>query len=101
MKKPLKQFDFLDGAGPGSQTGRTQCHDPGNNRIPFQPDLRIVLLRGFSREGFSFFTNYQSRKGEEMAQNKKACLNFFWPELQRQVRIAVHRIARLRARAVG
>ena len=50
-------------------------------------DARIVLLRDFSTKGFSFFTNYNSIKGREIRHNKKACLNFFWPELQRQVRI--------------
>ena len=50
-------------------------------------DARIVLLRDFNSNGFSFFTNYNSIKGQEIRLNKKACLNFFWPELQRQVRI--------------
>ena len=50
-------------------------------------DARIVLLRDFDSKGFSFFTNYNSIKGREIRHNKKACLNFFWPELQRQVRI--------------
>ncbi len=53
-----------------------------------QPDARIVLLRGVDKNGFSFFTNYKSAKGREMGENKKVCLNFFWPELSRQVRIA-------------
>lgn len=52
-----------------------------------QPDARIVLLRDFHVRGFSFFTNYKSAKGQEIAANRKVCLNFFWPELQRQVRI--------------
>ena len=50
-------------------------------------DARIVLLRDFNSKGFSFFTNYNSIKGREIRHNKKGCLNFFWPELQRQVRI--------------
>lgn len=48
---------------------------------------RIVLLKGFDADGFVFFTNYQSRKGLEMANSPHAALLFFWPELQRQVRI--------------
>lgn len=51
------------------------------------PDARVVLLRGLDRTGFVFFTNYDSRKGQAMRKHKKVCLNFFWPELQRQVRI--------------
>jgi pyridoxamine 5'-phosphate oxidase len=53
-----------------------------------QPDARIVLLRGVDKNGFSFFTNYKSAKGKEISENKKVCLNFFWPDLSRQVRIA-------------
>jgi pyridoxamine 5'-phosphate oxidase len=50
-------------------------------------DARIVLLRDFDENGLSFFTNYKSIKGREVRLNKKVCLNFFWPELQRQVRV--------------
>ena len=50
------------------------------------PAARIVLLRGVDKKGFSFFTNYKSAKANELA-GKKACLNFFWAELSRQVRI--------------
>ncbi len=52
-----------------------------------QPSVRIVLLKGVDEKGFSFFTNYQSAKGEELRQNPKAALTFFWAELERQVRI--------------
>jgi len=51
------------------------------------PDARIVLLKDFSSKGFTFFTNYESKKGQELAQNPRACLVFFWKELERQVRI--------------
>lgn len=52
-----------------------------------QPSARILLLRNFDGNGFVFYTNYNSRKGEEIASNPKAALLFFWPELERQVRI--------------
>ncbi|MCW3085232.1 MAG: Pyridoxine 5-phosphate oxidase [Bacteroidetes bacterium] len=52
-----------------------------------QPTARIVLLRNFNEDGFVFYTNYTSRKGENIADNPKAALLFFWPELERQVRI--------------
>ncbi|RMG72838.1 MAG: pyridoxamine 5'-phosphate oxidase [Bacteroidetes bacterium] len=52
-----------------------------------RPTLRVVLLKGFDEQGFVFYTNYESRKGEEMAANPQVCLNFFWAELERQVRI--------------
>ncbi len=51
------------------------------------PSARIVLLKGFDEKGFVFFTNYNSQKGNELAQNDRACLVFFWKELERQVRI--------------
>ena len=51
------------------------------------PDARIVLLKDFSKEGFTFFTNYESRKGQQLQENPAACLVFFWKELERQVRI--------------
>jgi len=52
-----------------------------------KPSLRIVLLKGYDRRGFTWFTNYESKKGQELAQNPNAALTFFWPELERQVRI--------------
>ena len=51
------------------------------------PSARIVLLKDFDRNGFVFFTNYRSYKGLQLEENPKACLVFFWKELERQVRI--------------
>jgi pyridoxamine 5'-phosphate oxidase len=51
------------------------------------PSARMVLLRGFDAAGFVFYTNYDSRKGHELQANPRAALVFFWPELQRQIRI--------------
>jgi pyridoxamine 5'-phosphate oxidase len=51
------------------------------------PSARIVLLKGFSKEGFVFFTNYNSYKGQQLLENPRACLVFFWKELERQIRI--------------
>lgn len=52
-----------------------------------KPSARIVLLKGYDEKGFVFFTNYLSRKGQEIAENGQATLLFFWKELERQVRI--------------
>ncbi len=52
-----------------------------------KPSSRIVLLKGFDEEGFRFYTNYGSRKGEELSENPHAALCFYWPALERQVRI--------------
>jgi pyridoxamine 5'-phosphate oxidase len=51
------------------------------------PQSRIVLLKDVSDNGFTFFTNYGSHKGKQLAFNNRAALNFFWPLLERQVRI--------------
>ena len=52
-----------------------------------QPSSRIVLVRHISSEGIFFYSNYNSKKGKEMAANNKISLAFFWPQLERQVRI--------------
>jgi pyridoxamine 5'-phosphate oxidase len=61
-----------------------------------KPAARIVLLKGFDRRGFVFFTNYTSRKGFELGDNPRATLVFFWQPLERQVRIdgAVEKVSR-------
>jgi pyridoxamine 5'-phosphate oxidase len=51
------------------------------------PSARMVLLKGADDRGFVFFTNYESRKGRELAENPRAALLFYWPELGRQVRV--------------
>lgn len=52
-----------------------------------RPSLRTVLLRGWDGRGFCFYTNYESRKGKELAENPAAALLFYWDKLSRQVRI--------------
>lgn len=51
------------------------------------PSARIVLLKDFDKNGFVFFTNYHSQKGQTLAENPRASLLFYWAELERQVRI--------------
>jgi len=60
------------------------------------PSARIVLLRGYDASGFTFFTDYRSRKGRELAENPRAALVLYWAELERQVRImgAVRKVTR-------
>jgi pyridoxamine 5'-phosphate oxidase len=53
-----------------------------------KPSSRIVLLKGIARQRLLFFTNYQSQKGRELSANPACALAFFWPELERQVRIS-------------
>lgn len=60
-----------------------------------RPSLRMVLLKGVDERGFVFYTNYESRKGRELADTPWAALTFFWPEMERQIRIEgrVERVA--------
>jgi pyridoxamine 5'-phosphate oxidase len=52
-----------------------------------RPSARMVLLKAYDERGFVFYTNYESRKGRELAQNPRASLLFYWAELERQIRI--------------
>lgn len=65
------------------------------------PAARIVLLKGFDARGFVFYSNYQSPKGIDLERNPRAALTFFWPLLERQVRISgsVERVSREESRA--
>ena len=53
-----------------------------------EPAARIVLLKGVDERGFVFYTNYESAKGRELAENQRAALVFYWPKLERQVRVS-------------
>jgi pyridoxamine 5'-phosphate oxidase len=53
-----------------------------------EPAARIVLLKGFDERGFLFYSNYDSPKGRHLAENPRAALTFYWPQLERQVRIS-------------
>lgn len=61
-----------------------------------RPHARVVLLKQRNEHGFSFFTNYDSEKGQQLMQNNNACMTFFWPVLSRQIRIegVIEKVAR-------
>lgn len=87
-KTPFKLFEkWMDEALNSEETEPTAAilSTCGTDNFP---SSRIVLLKFANEEGFVFFTNYQSQKGKEIAKNPKVGLNFFWPVLQRQVRIS-------------
>jgi len=84
---PMRQFDkwFNEAINakihePNAMTLATSTHDG-------RPSARIVLLKGFSEDGFKFYTNYLSRKGKEISKNPLGSLVFFWGPLERQIRI--------------
>jgi pyridoxamine 5'-phosphate oxidase len=74
------------------QAVRAECPEPNSMTLATadkagNPSARIVLLKGADQNGFSFFTNYESQKGKELAVRPQAALLFHWHELERQVRI--------------
>jgi len=74
------------------QAVKANCPEPNSMALATadqsgNPSVRIVLLKGASDKGFTFFTNYQSQKGRELANRPEAALLFHWHELERQVRI--------------
>lgn len=108
---PLEQFQRWFGVAVGTQTGSRWRKigialfklwhaflghaSPDANAMTLctvdakgRPSSRTVLLKGADARGFVFFTNYDSRKGSELAANPNAALTFFWPELERQVCVA-------------
>ena len=85
---PIHQFErwFADAVSarvlePNAMTLATASRDG-------VPSARIVLLKGVDAQGFTFFTDYRSRKGAELTENPLAALTFLWKEIERQVRIA-------------
>jgi pyridoxamine 5'-phosphate oxidase len=86
-KNPLKQFEhWLNDALKAKVNEPTAMSLTTLGTDGF-PDSRIVLLKDFDETGFTFFTNYTSNKGNSIAKNPAVGLHFFWPELERQIRI--------------
>ena len=74
------------------QAVRAECPEPNSMTLATadkagNPSARIVLLKGADQNGFTFFTNYESQKGRDLAVRPEAALLFHWHELERQVRI--------------
>ncbi len=84
---PAEQFSVWWNEAVNSQIEEVNAMTLATATPDGMPSARIVLLKGFTPEGFKFYTNYQSHKGTELAQNPYAALVFFWKELERQVRI--------------
>lgn len=78
-----KWFSLMEQAGVTDANAMTLATATRNG----QPTCRVVLLKDYSPQGFSFYTNYTSRKAQEIEENPQACLNFYWKEYGLQVRI--------------
>lgn len=84
---PVKQFDKWWQEAVRSEIDEVNAMTLATASPEGIPSARIVLLKDFSEEGYMFFTNYESFKAQQLDSNPKACLVFFWKELERQVRI--------------
>lgn len=85
--EPLRQFESWFGDAVAADLPEPNAMTLATVGPHGRPSTRIVLLKGFDADGLVFFTNYDSRKGRELAANPQAALQFHWPELERVVRI--------------
>ena len=84
---PIRQFERWLGEAVKAELPEPNAMTLATADAAGRPSARIVLLKGFDDRGFVFFTNYGSRKGRDLAARREAALLFFWPEVERQVRI--------------
>jgi pyridoxamine 5'-phosphate oxidase len=87
QKNPIDQFNIWF-----DQARHAELPEPNAMTVASvdengKPSARVVLIKEVDHKGFVFFTNYESRKGKALTHNPQAALLFFWPELERQIRI--------------
>src|SRR5256714_13271430 len=83
---PIKQFGNWFTAAIEAQIRDVNAMALATASADGRPSVRIVLLKGFDHDGFVFFSNYESEKGQQLAVNPFAALCFYWIELDRQIR---------------
>src|SRR5690606_31260289 len=83
---PLDQFEIWLDEAIRSAVNEPNAMNLATINSDNRPSSRVVLLKGLDH-GFIFYTNYLSKKGRELSRSPYAALNFFWPELERQVRV--------------
>jgi pyridoxamine 5'-phosphate oxidase len=87
MKSPFEQFHHWFDDAVKSEILEPNAFTLATVDAEGMPDARILLLKGLDKTGFVFYTNYESTKGTQIAKNPKASMVFFWPEVERQVRL--------------
>jgi pyridoxamine 5'-phosphate oxidase len=87
-KNPLKHFEHWLNDALNAKVNEPTAMSVATLGADGFPDSRIVLLKDFGENGLTFFTNYKSNKGNSIAINPAVGLHFFWPELERQIRIS-------------
>lgn len=86
-RAPLAQFDRWMQEALAAEVPEGTAMTLATCDAQARPSARIVLLKGYDQRGFVFFTNTESHKGHDLAANNRAALLFFWPALERQIRI--------------
>jgi pyridoxamine 5'-phosphate oxidase len=84
---PVRQFEIWMADARAAQLAQPTAMTLATATPDGEPAARIVLLKGVDQRGFVFYTDYRSRKGQDLARNPRAALVWFWPELERQVRV--------------
>ncbi len=86
-ESPFEQFSIWFEAAVHQKVAQANAMTLATASPDGTPTARIVLLKNVDGRGFSFFTNFESRKGRQLAENPRAALLFHWPKLKRQIRI--------------
>jgi len=84
---PLKQFELWFNEAIEAKVPESNAMTLSTATTDGRPSARVVLLKGIHENGFVFYTNYLSRKGKEIAKNPLGALTFFWPAMERQIRV--------------
>lgn len=98
---PIEQFHLWFADARAANVPAPEAMTLATATLDARPSARMVLLKGVDERGFVFYTNYDSRKGRELEENPRAALVFYWPALQRQVRVEgrVERVSRAESEA--
>lgn len=86
-KNPFKQFEKWFDDAVKAQIYEPNAFSLATSTLEGKPSVRVLLLKEITADGFIFFTNYESSKGKEIEKNNQVAMNFFWIQVQRQVRI--------------
>lgn len=86
-RNPFDQFKVWFDDAINAEVNEPNAMMLATSSLEGKPSARMVLLKGFDNEGLTFFTNYSSRKASQLNSNPYAAIVFFWPELERQIRI--------------
>ena len=87
LGEPIAQFAKWFNEAMKAQVNEPNAMSVATVGADGRPSSRIVLIKQYDERGFTWYTNYQSQKGQQLAANPHAAILFFWPELERQVRI--------------